>query len=283
MTRMTRWRWTVVLVLLLAEGQSAPAQGTQYIAMIPVFHDRQWRGGLEGPLHLHRQRFVMAVFRNAVAVYSEAEYVNNGTLPIEQELALPSTGHDENGDLPGGRISNGLLDVQMWIQDRRVEPQFVNDGIQDWVAIRARFEPGEERKVNALFWVQTSYANVDSIPGLDSVAIPDGDRGFLVDVWHAAPWNGSVGSLRADAILEDGLRDHDPSFRAEPDTYETQDSVLVWRFYDLEPSQGDNIEVKYSSVGRSEGSPNTMASLSAMMIETVYGTLREYLFEQSGE
>jgi hypothetical protein len=234
-------------------------------------------------LQLNNQRFVVFVYRNSVAVYSEADFVNTGMNTLSQEFALPSTGHDENGILPGGRISTGVLSVQLWVQGEKIAPDFTNDGNEDWYTIRTQFAPGQQKKLKALFWAQTSLTDIDSMPGLDTVVISDGNRGFMFDLAHAAIWNDPIETIRIKIVLLQNLDVKQESFNADPHTYEVQDSTLTWKLYNVEPTANDNIFVWYSSDGKQESEHNTMAKLSTYIVKTVYDNLRNYVRKMDEE
>ena len=255
----------------------------EYIAMIPPFHDRQNIAGTNGPLQLNNQRFVVFVYKNAVAVYSEADFVNTSMEAYIQEFALPSTGHDENDIAPGGRISTGIFSIQLWLQGERIIPEFINNGREDWYVIRTQFAPGEQKKVKALFWAQTSPVNIDPSPGLDTAVISDGNRGFMFDLAHAAIWNGPIETISIKIILMQGLDVKQGSFNIDPQTYEAQDSTLSWKFNYIEPSSSDNISVLYSSVGKQGTEYNTMAKLSTYIVKNVYDLLRDYVRKMDEE
>lgn len=252
------------------------AQSGDYIAIVPTFHDRLNASQIEGTLQLKRQQFLLFVYRNAVAVYSEADFINNGTDTIAQELALPSTSHDENGDEPGGRISNGILSVKLWIEGEPIGTEVVNDNDGDWYTIQAQFPPGEERKVKSLFWAQTSLTDIDSLPGLDTAKIKLDQRGFMIDLDHASAWNNVIESIDIQAVLQGGLAIGPDSFQITPDTYEIQDSILTWSFTNIEPSANGNILVMYKPSGNWQSTTNTMAKLSAYIVKKVYDKLINY-------
>jgi len=232
---------------------------------------------IESSLQLRSQRFVLFAYRNAVAVYSEADFVNTGIDTLSQELALPSTGHDETEDEPGGRISNGILSVQLWVEGERVAPEIIHDGNEDWCTIRSRFAPGAQRKVKAVFWAQTSLTDVDSLPGIDTVAITIGKRGFMVDLSHAAVWNGVIESIDVTLVLKGGMSFQRDSFTAEPSTYDLQDSTMTWSLKNVEPSMSDNIDVSYTPSGSWRSATNTMARLSTYIVKKVYDDLLSYV------
>jgi len=253
------------------------AQEKQYTAIIPTFHDRLNTFGRESFLQLQRQRFILFVYRNAVAVSSEADFVNTGMDTLSQEFGLPSTGHDENGNEPGGRISNGILDVQLWVEGERIAPDFIHDGNEDWYTIRTRFAPGEQRKVKAVFWAQTSLVDVDSLPGLDTVAIAIGKRGFMLDLSHATVWNNVVETIDVTVVLKGGMSFQRDSFSAEPDTYELRDSTITWSLKNVEPSPSDNIVVSYTPSGSWGSATNTMAKLARYIVGRVFDSLLYYV------
>jgi len=264
------------MFLLIAQMYISIAQEKAYIAIIPTFHNRLNTSGIESSLRLQSQQFVMFVYRNAVAVYSEAAFVNTGMDTISQELALPSTGHFENGDEPDGRISNGILSVQLWVDGERIAPDFIHDGNEDWYTIRSRFAPGGQRKFKAVFWAQTSLTDVDSLPGLDTIALAIGKRGFMVDLSHATVWNDVIASVRLTIVLKGGMSFRRDSFSAEPDTYDIQDSTITWSLRNIDPSPSDNIVVSYTPSGSWGSATNTMAKLSTYIVKKVYDSLLYY-------
>ncbi len=266
-----------IIILFLIIVQDCKAQTKEYIAIIPSFHSRQETGSTENPLQLVNQRFVVFVYSNAVAVYAESDFFNQSDNVLDQEFALPSTGHDENGIEPGGRISNGILSIQLWIEGDKVNPQFIRDGDEDWYTIKAKFSPNEKRKVMALFWAQTSLADVDSLPGLDTTIIVNGKRGFLIDLAHATVWNDVIQTIDIYVILKDGILPDEETFSAEPETFDLQDSTLTWSMENIEPSADDNIEVSYESNNNSYSSENTMAKLSTFIVKQVYDQLLDFV------
>jgi hypothetical protein len=259
------------------------AQQKEYIAIIPTFHDRLNTSGNESSLQLQNQRFILFVYRNAVAVYSEADFVNTGMDTLSQEFALPSTGHDENGAEQDGRISSGILSTQLWVEGERIDPELVNGSNEDWYTIQSHFSPGEQHKVKALFWAQTSLTDVDSLPGLDTVDIPIGKRGFIIDLAHATVWNNVIQSIDVSIVLKVGLSFQKNSFDVEPATYDIQDSTITWALKYIEPSTDDNITVSYTPSGTWKSSTNTMAKLSGYIVKKVYDNLLYYVEQTNQE
>ncbi len=262
-----------LLFLSFTNLYNCEAQSDGYIAIIPPFHSRQEIGSTESPLQLLHQRFVVFVYQNAVAVYSESNFINQSENVVEQEFALPSTGHDENGIAPGGRISNGILSVQLWIQNERLNSKFIQDGSEDWYTAQTRFAPHEKRKVKALFWAETSLTDIDSLPGLDTTIIVNGKRGFLINLAHAAVWNNIIESIDIYVILKDGILPNGETFSAKPSNYDLKDSTLSWSMNNLEPSSSDNIEILYESLNNSDSTKNTMAKLSTFIVKHTYDQL----------
>ena len=266
-----------LFIFIFISAFPCKAQTKEYIAIIPPFHSRQEIGGTENPLQLVHQRFVLFVYENAVAVYSESDFVNQDDNALDQEFALPSTGHDENGAEPGGRISNGILSIQLWIQGEQVDPQFIQDGDGEWYSIHTKFAPHENRTVKALFWAETSLTDVDSIPGIDTTRIANGKRGFLINLAHATVWNGVIQSIDTYVVLNDGILPNDQTFSAEPETYDLQDSTLSWSMENIEPTPDDNIEVSYESLNNADSTTDTMAKLSKFIVKSVYDRLLDYV------
>ncbi len=277
MTISKNYKAKLLLFLLVISISDCLAQNSNYIAIIPPFHSRQEMARDESPLKLSHQLFVVFVYSNAVAVYSESDFINQSDNFVEQELALPSTGHDENGPEPGGRISNGILSVQLWIQGERVNPGLIVDGSEEWYTVRAKFAPNENRRIKALFWAQTSLADYDSLPGLDTNAIAAGDRAFLINLAHATEWKDVIDSLDVYVILNDGITTEDSSFNAVPSNYNLQDSTLYWSMENIEPTEEDNILVSYNSQSHSVSDTNTMAKLSTFIIKHAYDQLLEFV------
>jgi hypothetical protein len=258
------------------------AQTKDYIAIIPPFHSRQEIGSTESPLQLSHQQFIVFVYQNAVAVYSESDFINQSDNVVDQEFALPSTGHDENGIEPGGRISNGLLSIQLWIEGERVNPQFIQDGNEEWYTIQTKFAPHENHKIKALFWAETSLTDIDSVSGMDTTIIANGQRGFLIDLAHAAIWNSIIESIDVTVILKEGILPNGQTFSAEPTTYDLKDSTLTWSMEYIEPSSNDNIFVSYDSYENLDINMNTIAKLADYIVKKVYDQLL-YFVTQSEE
>ncbi|HVO75395.1 MAG TPA: hypothetical protein VMT35_15305, partial [Ignavibacteriaceae bacterium] len=192
------------------------------------------------------------------------------------KFSLPSTGHLESTE-PGSRTSNGILSVQLWIEDEKVNPQFISDENEQYYTVETQFEPNEIREVNALFWAETSLSDVDSLTGLDTVNIAGGKRGFLIDLEHAAAWNGTIQSVEVYLVLMDGILPGDPEFSAYPPDYELHDNTLSWSMEDIEPSEDDNIEVLYDSGGNLNNDTGTMKKLSSFIVKKAYDQLLDYV------
>lgn len=249
------------------------AQTKEYIAIIPSFHSRQQIGSTESSLQLSHQQFVLFVYPNAAVVYSESDFINQSDELLNQEFALPSTGHDENGIDPRGRISNGILSIQLWIQGERVNPEFIRDGNEEWYTIQTTFAPNEERKIKAIFWAETSLIDIDSLLGSDTTIIANGKRGFLIDLSHASIWNNNIESINVVVVLKDGVLLRDQNFNAEPKTYDLKDSTLMWSLKYVEPSLEDNIFVLYDSPTNLDPNMINMAKLADYIVKKVYDKL----------
>jgi len=270
------FRTLCLIFLSIAPLSLSIGQEKNYSAVIPAFHDRLITSGHESVLQLQRQRFVLFVYRNAVAVFSEADFRNTGVDTVSQEFALPSTGHSEIGDEPGGRISNGILSVQMWVEGQRIAPEFIHAANEDWYTIRSRFAPGERHNVRAVFWAQTSLAGVSPLPALDTVEIPVGKRSFVLDLYHAAVWRNVIETIDVTVVLKGGMSFQRDSFSCEPDTYLLQDSTVTWSLRNMKPSPSDNIVVSYTPYGSWGSTPNTMANLEKYIVRRAYDRLLDY-------
>jgi hypothetical protein len=270
-----------ILLLVIISSVHLTAQTKDFIAMIPPFHSRQNTTGTESPLELRNLQFVIFVYENAVVVNSESDFINQSENVIEQELAIPSIGHNENGDDPRGRISNGILSMQLWVQGEKVNPQFIKDGDEEWYTIQAKFQPHESRKLKSLFWASTSFADIDTLPGLDTTVITNGRRGFLIDLAHAAVWNSTIQSIHVTVVLKDSIFPTGKTFNAVPHSYDLKGSTLTWSMKYIKPSNDDNVIVTYESFNNSDSTTNTMAKLSAFIVKQAYGQLQYFVSEMN--
>ena len=275
------YRYTLLyfLIFVLISQLYLTAQTKDFIAIIPPFHSRQTTIGTESLLELRNLEFDIFVYKNAVVVYSESDFINESDKVIKQELALPSTGHNENEFDQGGRISNGILSIQLWVEGERVHPQLFKDGDEEWYTIQAKLHPHESQKVKALFWAETSFTDIDSLPGLDTTIIPDGKRGFLINLAHAAVWNSTIQSININVTLKEGILPSGESFSAVPPSYNLKDSILTWSMQYIEPSSDDNVLVTYDSFNNSDTTKNTMTKLSTFIVKEAYGELQYYVSE----
>ena len=277
MLNIYRYMSLYFLLLLLISPLRLTAQTKDYIAIIPPFQSRQNTTGTESPLELRNLQFVIFVYENAVIIYSESDFINQSENDIEQELALPSIGYNENGGDPSGRISNGILSIQLWSQGERVNPQFIKDGDEEWYIIQAKFHPHESHKVKSLFWAETSLAEIDSLPELDTTVITNGRRGFLIDLAHAAVWKSTIQSINITVVLKDGISPTGKTLNAVPHSFDLKDSTLTWTMKYIKPSNDDNVLVTYESFNNPDSTTNTMAKLSTFIIKQVYGQLQYFV------
>jgi hypothetical protein len=265
------------LLLFLISPLCLTAQTKDYIAIIPSFHIRQNTTDTESPLELRNLHFIIFAYENAVVVYSESDFINQSENAIEQELGLPSTGHNVNGNDPGDRISNGIRSTQLWVQGEKVNPQFIKDGDEEWYTIQTKLQPRESRKVKALFWAETSLADIEDLPGLDTTVITNGKRGFLIDLAHAAKWKSTIESIDITIILKDGIFPSWETYSAGLPTYNLKDSSLTWSMKYIKPSTNDNVLVKYESFNNSDSTTNTIAKLSTFIVKQAYGELQYFV------
>ena len=264
-------------LLILISPLCLTAQTKDYIAIIPSFQIRQNTTDTESPLELRNLHFIIFAYENAVVVYSESDFINQSENVIEQELGLPSTGHNVNGNDPGDRISNGIRSTQLWIQGEKVNPQFIKDGDEEWYTIQTKLQPRESRKVKALFWAETSLANIEDLPGLDTTIITNGKRGFLIDLAHAAKWKSTIESINITIILKDGIFPSWETYSAGLPSYNLKDSSLTWSMKYIKPSTNDNVLVKYESFNNSDSTTNTIAKLSTFIVKQAYGELQYFV------
>jgi hypothetical protein len=277
MLNIYRYMSLYFLLLILISPLRLTAQTKDYIAIIPSFHIRQNTTDAESPLELRNLHFIIFAYENAIVVYSESDFINQSENVIEQELGLPSTGHNVNGNDPGGRISNGIRSTQLWVQGEKVNPQFIKDGDEEWYTIQTKLQPRESRKVKALFWAETSLADIEDLPGLDTTVITNGKRGFLIDLAHAAKWKSTIQSIDITIILKDGIFPSWETYSAGLPSYNLKDSSLTWSMKYIKPSTNDNVLVKYESFNNSDSTTNTIAKLSTFIVKQAYGELQYFV------
>jgi hypothetical protein len=271
-----RWKGLCFALLFLGIAFSSRAQDQNFIAVVPTLMDRQHAGEWESPLQLTQQRFILLLYHNAAAVYSEADFINTGDDTVSAELALPSTGYRLQNHSSWAYQSNGLLGIRMWVAGERAEPQLITDEPVEWYTIQPVFPPGIATKIKTLFWVQTSLTDVDSIPGVDTIAIVPGERGLVLDIADASVWKEAISSVEATVIMKEGLTPHD-TLLVDPDDYETTDSTLTWNLSDVEPSTFDNILIKYNSAEHRVPAMSTMEQLNDYILREGYNELLEYV------
>lgn len=253
------------------------AQLDDFIAIIPPFMDRQYSGGHPNQLQLTEQLYIIFLYRNAAIVYTEADFINSGSDTIEYELGLPSTGFRVKDDKGKSYQSNGILSVQIWISGERIGPEIQQDGDVEWYTINSIFSPSLRTKVKALFWVQTSLTDIDSLPGLDTIKISDGKRGFLLNVSSAAMWQDVISSFRTIVVFKDGLTPSD-TLDANPDNYESGDSTISWKMQNIEPADENNISLFYNSASKKNSRMDTMRKLSQFIVKKGYDDILEYVY-----
>ena len=277
MLNIYRYMSLYFLLLILISPLRLTAQTKDYIAIIPSFHIRQNTTDAESPLELRNLHFIIFAYENAIVVYSESDFINQSENVIEQELGLPSTGHNVNGNDPGGRISNGIRSTQLWVQGEKVNPQFIQDGDEEWYTIQTKLQPRESRKVKALYWAETSLADIEDLPGLDTTVITNGKRGFLIDLAHAAKWKSTIQSIDITIVLKDGIFPSWETYSAGLPSYNLKDSSLTWSMKYIKPSTNDNVLVKYESFNNSDSTTNTIAKLSTFIVKQAYGELQYFV------
>ena len=263
-------------VLLSGLVFSSHAQDQNFIAIVPAFMDRQHTDEWGSPLQLTQQRFILQLYRNAAAVYSEADFINSSEDTVTAELSLPSTGFHLGNHTSWAYQSNGLLGVRLWVAGERIEPELILNEQVEWYTIHPVFPSGIVTKIKTLFWVQTSLSDVDSIPGIDTIVILPGVRGLVLDIADASVWKEAISSVEATVIMKEELSPRD-TLLVDPDNYETTDSTLIWNLSDVEPDLFDNILIKYNSTDRQHLPMNTMEILNAYIIREGYDELLEYV------
>ena len=261
---------TIFIVGILSR---APAQENSSIAIIPLFHDRlQPRGGDER-IQLQSQRVIIFVYRNAAAVYLDAHFLNTESDSLTHDIALPSTGHMS---IHSNIVSNGIFGAKLWVSNEHLELS-ISEGNRVWCSIAPSFASHEEKTVHALFWVQTSLADIGSAMGEDSALIPDGRRGFLVDMQHASAWKDIIQSLDVTIVLRESITQKNSRVSVEPKNYFTQHSAYFWSLENVEPSFSDDISFLYSPTTTMTSHWNTLAKLSEYTVHTAYDELLNYV------
>ena len=261
-------------ILIFTLFLNCEAQTKKFIAIIPPLHSRNQLGSLENPLQLSKQQFILFVYPNAVAVYSESTFINQSNNMVNQEMALPSTGHFENKNEPNNsRISNGILNIELWIQGKKVSPQQIHDGGVDWFTIQTKFAPHQTQTIKTLFWAETSLTDIDSIPGLNTTLIKPGKRAFLINLAHAAIWNNRINAVDISVVFKDSILHNSGLIKATPSSYDIKDSAYTWSMNNIEPTHNDNIFILYNSGNTSDSNMSNMSQISHYIKQTVYDQL----------
>ena len=271
--RMKLVRYFMLLAGLTAASFFHSARAQDAIAIIPLFHDRLHQAEGDNILQLSHQRVIVFVYRNAAAVYMDATFLNTESDSITHELALPSEGHM---GVRSNTRSNGILGVQLWVSGERIEPS-ISEGRETWYTIMPSFGSHEEKKIRALFWVQTSLSDVDGFAGQDTMLIPDGRRGFLIDLHHAAAWKNVIQSLDISVNLRESLTRKNSRMGVEPKNYDDQRSGFSWTLQNIEPSFSDDISVLYTPPASMASHWNTMSKLSDFVERTAYDELLRFV------
>jgi len=277
--KLVRYCTQMMFVTLIAAGffHGAHAQGS--IAVVPLFHDRLHQSVEDEKVQLLSGRIVVFVYQNAAAVCADVHFVNTKSDSLTHEVALPSTKH---ASIRSSSVSNGLFDVEIWVDSERVEPSLDTSG-GEWYTIHPSFGPHEEKKIRALFWVQTPMMHGDSPAGRDTAIIPEGKRALVVDLEHAEPWMDVIQSLDVIAIPREGMTLRNARVGVEPKNYFDQDGGYLWAFRDIEPSFSNDISILYSPPPTRISHWNTRAKLAAYMTTAAYGEILAYLRQLDGK
>jgi hypothetical protein len=257
--------------------QRVQCQDINYIALVPPLLDPQHRDDIEGSLQLVRQDFVIFLYQNAAVVYTDAHFINSGTDPLEMQIGLPSTGYTVIDEKGMRKTSNGILGVQLWAEEERSEMETTGEGDAEWYITQATFMPQQETNIKAMFWVQTSLTDCDSVAGLEKIPITPGQRSILIPLNQTAMWKDDIHSIHVTVVAKNGVASSTAHLSAQPDTYDNVDSRYTWVLWDVEPSTFDDISVEYVTDQQRKTKLNTMEKLSRYILETGYNELMEYV------
>ena len=282
MTMRVRILTAVVAALtVVASVQTILAQevaGSSH-AVITPFQDLHNDASLDGSLHLANQRFIILMYQNAVAVYSEATFTNVSGDTLHTELALPSHGYRVSMD--GSAVYNSnLYGPRVWVAGDRLQVTTEETDEAEWYTVRPVFAPGQIKTLKALYWVPTEIDAIDAEPPSDSGAIAPGKRHWQIRLSDANGWQGMIGNVDVHVIVKDGLAEELSAIRLRPKSYESKDSVLTWSFSNIKPGESQNIHCAFDTPVRGKSGtlvPSELNTLPELAGELTKGGYDELL------
>jgi hypothetical protein len=210
-------------------------------------------------------------------VYVRALFVNTGTELLEVEIGLPAMGYTVTDEEGKRRDSKGFLGLRLWVERERIVSEIQQSGDDIWYSISPKLAAQQEITLNALFWIPTAVGQIPGGPASDTSFIPQGQRTLLILFGAASMWSELVKSARFTLVLRDGLIMADSIFAVHPKNYDQRDSTLQWLLKDREPTDEDNIVVRYTTVGLSNTPLNSLSQIVEYIGRRGYPTLLDYV------
>ena len=247
-------------------------------AVITPFQDIHNDAGLDDALHLSSQKFIILIYQNALAVYSEAMFVNRSGDSVCAAFALPSHGYRisiEEKEVFNAR----LYGPRVWVAGERLQVATEETDDAEWYTIHPAFAPGQTKVLKALCWIPIYMELPDAAPPSDTAMIPPGVRHWQIRLSDASAWKDNVDQITVRVLVHDGITMENSGMRMRPKNYDLQGSAISWSFTNVEPgefqnihcafqtpSTGDHVESAYTKL-------NTLQKLSAEMTGPAYDEL----------
>jgi hypothetical protein len=266
----------VILFFQIIGQQTSQAQEQDTIAIIPPFLDKYQRDDWSGALELDRQEVVVFLYQNAAAVYMEADFNNLGVDSVSAEIGLPSTGYTIQDYENKEWNSKGLLGVKIWVDGEGMAPDLEEYSGDIWYSITPLFRVNQKTNIKTLFWVPTTYGDLDESGLSDSLRIKPGKRSLMICFSKAAMWKEDVNLSNFTVILKDGLNSSDETMEVFPKYYTETDSSFFWSMENIEPTSENDIIIRYNTKRLTKTSLNTLIKVHDYILEKSYNELIDY-------
>lgn len=267
---------TIVSMLLAAASMStrltAQENAQSVHAIITPFQDHHANIRWDDAIQISRQRFIILLYQNAAAVYSEAVFTNAGQDTLAAELAIPSTGYGIT--LGGEHIFNAtMFNPRVWVEGEKQAVRTEETEEAEWYTVKPWFAAGASKIVKALFWIPTPLSLMDAEPPPDTAGIAAGERHWLLRLSDAAAWKDDIDDIEVVAILKDGLKTDNCRLEFHPRIGEAQDSTIRWSYQNVGPAESENIHCSYNTTGIGATALATLETLSEEITGSGYNEL----------
>ena len=144
------------LFLLVFNLIGAAQQETGNVrAIVTPLIDRQHRSDWDSQVQLVKQKFIIVLYQNAAAIFSESDFKYLGMDSTSVEFDLPSTGYKTQTASGKDVFNTTLRDPQIWVDGSKTSPGLREDDEVEYYTIAPHFNPGQTKKIKALFWYRS--------------------------------------------------------------------------------------------------------------------------------